>query len=111
MLTESLTFITDKKGKKISVILPIEEYERIWEELDELEDIRLYDEAKNEDDGERILFSDYLKNEKPKMPKYIIHLSKKAEKQLDKFSDSIAEPIIAAISELENNPRPQDIRS
>ncbi|HLV24134.1 MAG TPA: hypothetical protein VKY36_05080 [Moheibacter sp.] len=54
MLTESPTFITDKKGKKISVILSIEEYERILEELDELDDIRLYDEAKSEDDGERI---------------------------------------------------------
>lgn len=54
MLTDSPTFITDKKGKRISVILPIEEYERILEELDDQEDIRLYDEAKKEDDGERI---------------------------------------------------------
>jgi len=61
MLTESTTFITDKKGKKISVILPIEEYERILEELDELEDIRLYDEAKNEDDGERIPIDEAFK--------------------------------------------------
>lgn len=64
MLTDSPKFITDKKGKRISVILPIEEYERILEELDEQEDIRLYDEAKKEDDGERILFSDYLKKRK-----------------------------------------------
>ncbi|MFN3664527.1 MAG: hypothetical protein ACK4S0_00125 [Sediminibacterium sp.] len=30
----------------------------------ELEDIRLYDEAKKEDNGERILFSDYLRKRK-----------------------------------------------
>lgn len=64
MLTESPKYITDKKGKRISVILPIEEYERILEELEDQEDIRLYDEAKKEDDGERILFSDYLKKRK-----------------------------------------------
>ena len=36
------------------------------EELEELEDIKLYDKAKKEDTGERILFSDYLKNRKAK---------------------------------------------
>lgn len=38
-------FITDNKGKKISVVLPIKEYKKIMEELEELEDIRLYDDA------------------------------------------------------------------
>lgn len=32
----------------------------------ELEDIRLYDEAKKEDNGERMLFSDYLRKRKTK---------------------------------------------
>ena len=40
------------------------------------------------------------------MTKYTILLSKKAQKQLDKLSDNIAEPILSAISQLENNPRP-----
>jgi hypothetical protein len=31
-------FITDKNGKKISVILPIEEYKKIREGLEELDD-------------------------------------------------------------------------
>ena len=39
-------YITDSKGKKISVILPIKEYEAIIEELEDLEDVRRYDEAK-----------------------------------------------------------------
>ncbi len=40
------------------------------------------------------------------MAKYTVLLSPKAQKQLDKLSDNIAEPIIEAISELEKNPRP-----
>lgn len=38
-------YITDNKGNKLSVILPLNEYEKIIEALEELEDIRLYDEA------------------------------------------------------------------
>ena len=41
------------------------------------------------------------------MPDYTVVLSKKAQKQLDKLSDKIAEPILEAISRLEENPRPQ----
>ncbi|MDO9254352.1 MAG: type II toxin-antitoxin system RelE/ParE family toxin [Bacteroidales bacterium] len=41
------------------------------------------------------------------MPDYAASLSKKAQKQLDKLSDNIAEPILAAIADLEENPRPQ----
>jgi len=39
-------FITDKKGKQISVIIPMKDYYFILEELEELEDIRLFDKAK-----------------------------------------------------------------
>ena len=38
-------FITDNKGKKLSVVLPLKDYKKIIQELEELEDIRLYDEA------------------------------------------------------------------
>jgi mRNA interferase RelE/StbE len=41
------------------------------------------------------------------MDKYTILLSKKAQKQLDKLVDYIAEPIINAIAQLETNPRPE----
>jgi len=40
------------------------------------------------------------------MPKYKAVLSKLAEKQLDKLSDHIAEPIIVAIANLEEISRP-----
>ena len=66
MLTVTPQYITDSAGKKISVVLPIQDFKAIMEELEELEDIRLYDEAKKEDTGESILFSDYVKNRKSK---------------------------------------------
>jgi hypothetical protein len=62
-------FVTDNNGKRIAVILPIKAYNKLIKELEDLEDVRLYDEAKKEDTGERILFSDYLKNRKAKNAK------------------------------------------
>lgn len=41
-------FITDLKGKKISAIIPIKEYNRIIEELEDAQDIVLYDQSKND---------------------------------------------------------------
>lgn len=38
-------YITDNKGKKISVIVPLKQYQKMLEDLEELDDIRLYDEA------------------------------------------------------------------
>jgi PHD/YefM family antitoxin component YafN of YafNO toxin-antitoxin module len=59
-------FITDNNGKKISAVISMSEFNAIMEELEDIEDIKLYDEAKKEDNGERILFSDYVKNRKQK---------------------------------------------
>lgn len=39
-------YITDKKGKKIAVILPIEDYQKMLDELDAVEDVKLYDKSK-----------------------------------------------------------------
>lgn len=50
MLTVHPQYITDNTGKKISVVLPMEEFKNILEELEELEDIRLYDQAKASND-------------------------------------------------------------
>ena len=58
-------YITDTTGKKL-VVLPVKEFENIMLQLEELDDIRLYDEAKKEDDGERMLFDDYLKSRRKK---------------------------------------------
>ena len=40
------------------------------------------------------------------MQKYCVTLTKTAKKQLDKLSDQIAEPLLKAISNLGDNPRP-----
>lgn len=47
-------YIYDDTGKKIEVILPVEDYETLLEALEDAEDVRLYDAAKAEDDGRRI---------------------------------------------------------
>ncbi len=38
-------YVVDENGKRVAVLLDIEEYEKMVEELEELEDIRAYDEA------------------------------------------------------------------
>ncbi len=40
-------YIVDERGKKKSVVIPVEEWEQILEAVEELEDIRAFDEAKN----------------------------------------------------------------
>jgi hypothetical protein len=40
-------FRTNKKGQKISIELSVKEYERLLEDLEELEAIRAYDTAKS----------------------------------------------------------------
>ncbi|OIN58493.1 hypothetical protein [Arsenicibacter rosenii] len=66
MLTLHPQYIKDASGKRSMVVLPAAEFESIIQELEELEDIRLYDKAKKEDTGERMLFSDYLSRRKAK---------------------------------------------
>jgi hypothetical protein len=39
-------YVTDDHGKKLAVILPIREYNKMVDDLEELEDIKLYDKAK-----------------------------------------------------------------
>ncbi len=53
MLTIHPEYITDHAGQKM-VMLPVAEFNSILEELEEMDDVRLYDEAKMNDTGERI---------------------------------------------------------
>lgn len=46
-----LQFLTNAKGKNKSVVIPIKTYEKLLDKLDELEDIRLYNEAKKNEEG------------------------------------------------------------
>ena len=46
----AVRYIVDADGKRTEVVLPIVLYERLLEELEELEDIRDFDEAMKDDD-------------------------------------------------------------
>lgn len=39
-------YVVDENGKRVSVILPVEEYERMIEELEDVEDARAADEVR-----------------------------------------------------------------
>lgn len=39
-------YLVDEKNQKKAVVLPLSEWEQLLEELEELEDIRAYDQAK-----------------------------------------------------------------
>jgi hypothetical protein len=43
-------YITDRRGRKVSVILPIRDYRKMLDKLEELEDIRAFDEAVSENE-------------------------------------------------------------
>lgn len=53
-------FIKDSEGRNF-VVLSQKEFDEILEELEELEDIRLFDEAKKNDTGERIPMEEAFK--------------------------------------------------
>ena len=46
-----IQYLTNAKGKKKAIVLPIKMYEKILDKLDELEDIRLYNEAKKNEES------------------------------------------------------------
>lgn len=53
-------YITDEMGNIISIIIPVDEYKRILEELEEWGDIRLFDEVKARNE-KSIPFENYVK--------------------------------------------------
>ncbi|MFO0322631.1 MAG: hypothetical protein ACK504_09420 [Bacteroidota bacterium] len=61
MLTVHPQYIKDTNGNRSLVILPAKEFDTLMEELEELEDIKLYDEAKKNDTGERIPMDEAFK--------------------------------------------------
>ncbi len=50
MPTVNEGYVVDENGARVGVILPMEEYRKLMEELEELESIRAYDAAKNSAD-------------------------------------------------------------
>lgn len=50
MVTQKEKYITDAKGKRTQVVLDIRDYKRLMSEMEELESIRAFDEAKRSTD-------------------------------------------------------------
>ena len=60
MFTLHPQYIKDTAGKNL-VVLPQNEFESLLKELEELDDVRAYDEAKKKDTGDRIAMEDAFK--------------------------------------------------
>lgn len=56
-----IQFVIDSNGEKLAVILPIKDYQKLLEALEELQDIKAYDEAKKNNTGERIPMEEAFK--------------------------------------------------
>lgn len=80
MLSIHPQYIKDTNGNKSLVILSAKEFDALMEELDDIEDVRLYDEAMKEDDGERIPMAEAFKiieaNRKEKKSELLLKLQK-----------------------------------
>ena len=50
MLPVKEQYIIDENGQRVSVVLEIGAYQKLLEELEELESLRAYDQAKSKDD-------------------------------------------------------------
>lgn len=59
VIKKETQYITDKKGKKLSVVISIADYEKMMEDIEELQDIKLYDAIKSRNE-KTIPFSEYL---------------------------------------------------
>lgn len=46
MITLNERYVVDQAGNKVQVILDVEVFQRLLEELEMVEDVRLYDEAR-----------------------------------------------------------------
>lgn len=59
MTTFEEHYVVDEKGKRVGVLLNIQDYEKLLEELEELDSIRAYDAAKASGD-EAIPFNEAI---------------------------------------------------
>lgn len=55
-------YITDEQGQRVSVILSIQQWQQVLDELDELDDIKLYDEVKSRNEP-TISLAEYRKKQ------------------------------------------------
>lgn len=60
---KNVRYIINEKGKKTAVLIPIKDYEKLIETVDELRDIQLYDTIKALNEP-TVRLTDYLKKRK-----------------------------------------------
>jgi len=65
-MTLNPQFVTDKKGRRTAVQLPVKEYEYLLEELEMKEDIALYEKVKADKKESYLPLADYIKKTKKK---------------------------------------------
>ena len=58
-------YVTDEHGERVSVIVPIQQWQQVLGELTELDDIRLYDEVKARNEPTISLAEYRLKRQQP----------------------------------------------
>jgi mRNA interferase RelE/StbE len=100
--------IVTRKGKPVSVIIPIKDYEELLERLEDSDDIASLKRARNKPLHYRPL-EDYL-SERRQNNQYRVLLERTAEKDLDRLSSEMHEHVIKAIRALATNPRPPGCR-
>ncbi len=59
-------FITNLKGQKTGVILSMKEYEKILYELEDIQDIKLYDKIKSKNE-KKISLEEYINKKNAKL--------------------------------------------
>jgi len=59
-LTIHPQYIKDAKGKRSFVVLSIGDFDKVMEELESIEDVKLYDQAKKKNGGKGILLDEYI---------------------------------------------------
>ncbi len=47
-MTPNYQYVSDRKGKTTAIIIPIKDFQKMQDDLDELEAIKEYDQAKSE---------------------------------------------------------------
>ena len=74
-------YVIDENGNKTEVILSIEAYKKLLEELEELEELKLYDEAKSKE-NETIPFDEAMKELGLWSINYKLHITRNAQKEM-----------------------------
>ena len=64
-------YVVDEQGKRVAVMVDLPTYEKFIDAVEELEDIRAYDESKNKvswevKEGQAITLQEYLRKRKKK---------------------------------------------